>query len=255
MTVSGFPRISHSPTGLPPTGFASAMTSPTRTGFLLRRTKTISTYDPTPSLFKGNLNDAIEEALAEVPDIKLNGVRVWYSSFTSVDWMHDAIKESSRLWRLRSRKSFRGSVQSALDRSIDWITVTIVGCLTALMAFFIIRLEQWLFDSKEGRCLDGWWLAERFCLRWQTWAELFDSQSKQESDGWGDLGIEYIAYTIIAVRLLFSTNQLTHCFILQLFLAWISCMLTLRLTASPSFLSDKESGVLGPRLCVYGRVA
>jgi len=226
--IAGLPRLTDPPSDLPSAGFASAMHSPTfAPGILMRRSKTISTYDPAPSVFMGS--EALATVLDEVPDTKLNGIRVWYSSFTSVDWMHDSIKESARLWRLRSRKSFRRSVRSALDRTIDWITVTIVGFLTALAAFFIVRLEQLLFDSKEGHCLDGWWLAERFCTRWQTWVETFESRNGQDSGKLEDFGIEYIVYTIMA-----------------LLLAWISCLLTIYLTASPSFVSDKDSGVLGP---------
>lgn len=41
--------------------------------------------------------------------------------------------------------------------------MSIVGFLTAIIAFGIVRLEQWLFDIKEGRCLDGWHKAKRFC--------------------------------------------------------------------------------------------
>lgn len=38
-----------------------------------------------------------------------------------------------------------------------------MGFLTAIVAFGIIRLEQWLFDIKGGYCKDGWYKAERFC--------------------------------------------------------------------------------------------
>lgn len=38
-----------------------------------------------------------------------------------------------------------------------------MGFLTAILAFGIVRLEQWLFDIKEGFCKDGWYKAKRFC--------------------------------------------------------------------------------------------
>ena len=188
--------LSHS---VPPTPVRTPATHEHTSGIRFRRTKTISTYDPplTALYHSDNLRD--------IPDTKWNGIRVWYSSFSSVDWLHDAIKESSRLWQLRSRRSLRGRVRSALDRSVDWVTVTIVGFLTALIAFFIVRSEQWLFDLKEGRCLDAWWYAKRFCKNWQTWTEAL-GQTNDNSNGWL-LGnswwgiVEFTVYATAAVSL------------------------------------------------------
>ena len=42
-------------------------------------------------------------------------------------------------------------------------TVTIIGFLTAIIAFIIVRSEQWLFDIKEGYCTTSIWKAKRFC--------------------------------------------------------------------------------------------
>ncbi|KAI5123892.1 hypothetical protein M0805_005708 [Coniferiporia weirii] len=205
--------------------------SPVHRGTIFRRTKTMSTYDPPPSAFTDDSDDYFQSST--FLDTKLNGVRVWYSSFTSVDWLHDAIKESSRLFRLRSRKSLRGRFLSNLDRSIEWITVTIVGFLTAVVAFIIVRSEQWLFDLKEGRCLGGWWNARRFCSDWQDWSDAFKSDvNGGDTDKWfgsGSWAVEYIIYTVIA-----------------LCLATVSSLLTIHLSASPSFTSNKDSGVLGP---------
>lgn len=161
-------------------------------------------------------------------DARTNGIRVWYSSFTSIDWLHDAIKDSTRQYRLRRHKSKRGRIFRQLDRSIGWIVVTIVGFLTAVVAFMIIRSEQWLFDLKYGYCKDGVFKALRFCCHvqdevsgtllplfanvileetcpeWKTWAEFFAPMTKGQG-GWLWLEaeiIEYLAYAVIAVRLL-----------------------------------------------------
>lgn len=132
--------------------------------------------------------------------------------------------------RLRKRRSLRGRMANAVDRSIGWVVVTIVGFLTAILAFVIVRLEQWLFDIKEGYCNDGWWKAKRFCCpvlgaegagplvspypqlpfsinlsgetqmcgSWSTWSETFSpGSSKFPFEGWF---IEYMTYTFFAVR-------------------------------------------------------
>jgi chloride channel 3/4/5 len=158
----------------------------------------------------------------------VNGLRVWYASFTSVDWLHDAIKDSIRRGRLRRRghKSVRGKARLALDRSMGWVIVTIVGFLTALAAFFIVRSEQLLFDFKEGYCTTGWWKAHRFCCHalpgdivnghvalwqsaaedmecpaWRTWASALGPAAKKGGKyiGFEAEMIEYVAYACIAV--------------------------------------------------------
>ena len=190
---------------LPPIETASARSlsnppswSPAKERATLKRTQTISAYDAPKSAFEPDFGFLTE---SRISDTKLNGVRVWYSSFSSVDWLHDAIKESSRLWRLHSRKSTRGKILSAIDRSVDWVTVTIVGFLTAIAAFFIIRGEQFLFDLKEGYCLDGWWRARRFCNNWETWAGAFGVDANGNTVSTGPVAwlVEYISYTVIAV--------------------------------------------------------
>ena len=155
--------------------------------------------------------------------VKTNGIRVWYSSFTSIDWLHDAIKDSARRGALRRRRSRRGRIRRQLDRTIGWVAVTIIGVLTALIAFMIVRGEQWLFDIKEGYCTQGLWKAKRFCcptldddvlrlapafltLRveedcpaWRTWGEYFTPVADR-SDWLETEAIEYSMYTGIAVR-------------------------------------------------------
>ena len=160
---------------------------------VLSSKRPISSYDP--------FDNAAEQKDDLFNDTKLNGVRVWYSSFSSVDWLHDAIKDSTRLWRLRSRKSWRGRIRSLIDRSVDWITISIVGFFSAIVAFVIARSEQWLFGLKEGRCRSAWWKARRFCDDWQEWSELLKS-GPSDPFSWNTFGagaFEYVVYAAVAV--------------------------------------------------------
>jgi chloride channel 3/4/5 len=167
-------------------------------------TRPISTYDD-PVGSKDEIPDA---------DTKINGIRVWYSSFTSIDWLHDAIKDAARFSRLRKRKSLRSRLRLVFDKSLGWIIVTIVGFITAFVAFFVVRSEQLLFDLKEGHCTTSWWKAKRFCcpnatqlayqytsylepencVAWRTWSE-FSTGSRKENNH----AVEFISYAIIAV--------------------------------------------------------
>ncbi|KAH6910369.1 voltage-gated chloride channel [Coprinopsis sp. MPI-PUGE-AT-0042] len=212
----------------------------------LASARPISAYDA--PLAHNKDADGEDTLLASDQDAKINGIRVWYSSYTSIDWLHDAIKDSLRYSRLRKRKSVRAQVRLAFDKSQGWIIVTIVGFLTAVVAFMVVRSEQLLFDFKEGYCAEGWWKARRFCCpmvadgtltepdpcdAWRTWSEVFETQGNEQDF------VEYASYTTIA-----------------LMLALTSCLLTIYLTKSTTFNTRKESGVAGSqRLSSEGKDA
>ncbi|KAL9934114.1 hypothetical protein V8E36_007196 [Tilletia maclaganii] len=92
-----------------------------------------------------------------------NGIRTYYSSFQTVDWIHDAIKENSRLRRLRNIKGFRGTLRNTWDRFQGWLIATLTGFIIAVIAGGVIMFEAVLFDLKEGYCHRDWRLAKRFC--------------------------------------------------------------------------------------------
>ncbi|KIM69743.1 hypothetical protein SCLCIDRAFT_19531 [Scleroderma citrinum Foug A] len=181
-------------------------------------------------------------------NVRINGFRVWYSSFSSIDWIHDSIKDSVRFSRLRRGKSLRSRVRLAFDKSLGWIIVTIVGFLTAIVAFLVVRSEQWFFDSKYGYCTDGWWKARRFCCpvlddlqispyddgdcpHWRSWSNVIRSWIHSQPSPTSETDyVEYSASTCVAI-----------------ILATTSCLLTIYLTRSTSFLTRKESGVLSPQ--------
>lgn len=167
------------------------------------------------SAYDEPIDSKYPEASDEAIDAKINGVRVWYSSFSSIDWLHDAIKDSVRFSKLRRRKSVRARIRLAIDKSLGWLIVTIVGFITAIVAFLVVRSEQWLFDLKEGHCRTSLWKAKRFCCPQLDETTLFlpDLPSESECPAWepwsetlswraGDKGedlIEYVSYAVVAV--------------------------------------------------------
>ncbi len=223
-------RVRH---GLPPLpdlrlpGRARSVTnSPTQLygtidrSFIFRTQRPISAYDASfpPSDGQRGGHDLDTEVV-----VGANGIRVWYSSFSSIDWLHDAIKDSMRLYRLRRHKSVRGRMRIAGDRLMGWIIVTIVGFLTAVAAFLIVRSEQWLFDIKYGYCTAGWWKARRFCCpialevrtfalgasretckAWVTWGDAFTGTGSSELFR---LLVGRTTYSLSAVR---QNNSFPH---------------------------------------------
>lgn len=206
----GLPDIP--PITLPGRNALSDPTSPTHTPSIFRETYSRLTQRPISAY------DAPHKGEVEVDtSTKINGIRVWYSSFSSIDWLHDAIKDSARYSRLRKRKSLRARIRLAMDRSLGWIVVTIVGFLTAIVAFLVVRAEQLMFDLKEGYCVDKWTKAKRFCCpqldetviflpdisteegcpAWRTWSSAFHFEEGEH----GEEAVEYVSYAIVAVRL------------------------------------------------------
>ncbi|GAA6001698.1 hypothetical protein JCM10207_002272 [Rhodosporidiobolus poonsookiae] len=97
-----------------------------------------------------------------------NGVRSWYDNYHTIDWIHDAIKHSLRLRRLRARKhtdGLRGRLANLWDGAQGWLLVSLIGFCTACVAYCVVSSEMVLFDLKEGYCTKGWTIAKRFCCR------------------------------------------------------------------------------------------
>ncbi|KAG1802616.1 chloride channel [Suillus plorans] len=217
-----------------PSAFSSTFTQSTHHRRISQQ-RSISAYD-------APLVNADADAAETDIDVRTNGFRVWYSSFTSIDWLHDSIKDSVRFARLRRGKSIRSRVRLVFDKSLGWIIVTVVGFLTAVVAFLVVRAEQWLFDVKQGYCKTALWRARHFCCplpdeygsldghcpAWRTWSDVFASWTGSRLEG-EDSVVQYLALTVIAIVL-----------------ASTSSLLTINLTASTSFVTRKEFGVLSP---------
>lgn len=65
-------------------------------GLDLRRSRPTSFFGTlrrrAPTAYDGPTNiDAVQEG-GEDEGARINGIRVWYSSFTSIDWLHDAVR-------------------------------------------------------------------------------------------------------------------------------------------------------------------
>lgn len=181
-----------------------------------------------------------------------NGVRSWYDNYHTIDWIHDAIKNSIRMRRLRQLKrtqGLRGQIANAVDGSLGWILVSVVGFCTACIAFAITRSEMWLFDLKEGYCAADWRTAKRFCCpadfecaSWRTWEQVWD-----ERTGEGEAAglLIYVAFAVrpVSPRLLTAstTAMLTRTCPAQLAFSFLSAFLTITFTASTSIYSAKDS--------------
>lgn len=154
----------------------------------------------TNALSSGRRQD--EAGLAESRASFFTDERVWYDQFTSTDWVHDSIADAFRVRDLRSRKDLRGRVYAWFDGAQGWILVAIIGCITAIIAFFVNVTETTVFDIKEGYCRENWYFSKRKCCfgekecpQWKTWGDQMRVTGVEKK--WAD----FLAYVFFVVLL------------------------------------------------------
>ncbi|GKT44834.1 H(+)/Cl(-) exchange transporter 4 [Colletotrichum spaethianum] len=138
-----------------------------------------------------------DQALGQSPPL---GDRLPYNDYTTIDWLRDLTKDSSRARRLYARPGIRGQLSRWFDQSQGWIAAAIIGALTALVAFVVDVSVATVSDWKEGYCkknafLDRgrccWDVAETdVCDAWNPWVD-----ERQE----GGYFASYAVYVLFAL--------------------------------------------------------
>ncbi|KAJ1733871.1 hypothetical protein LPJ61_001352 [Coemansia biformis] len=109
---------------------------------------------------------------------KGKGVRAWYTSYTTIDWLHDDIREQARLRALRAIGGTKGWwINNVWDPVQGWLLVVLVGLLCGLFAGFISEWTELLAGWKTGYCRADWRLSKPICCRlsaaecefWRPW--------------------------------------------------------------------------------------
>nr|CAG8467343.1 7678_t:CDS:10 [Entrophospora candida] len=130
------------------------------------------------------------------------GIRVWYDDYTTIDWIHDYIKERVRVRKLYSRKGFSGWVIKSWDGLQGWILVFLIGVVVACVAGIVDVTAEWGSDLKDGYCSNGITLKKQFCCEnqkpescaeWVEWSSAFKMEDPEKS-AW----FNYFAYVFIA---------------------------------------------------------
>lgn len=102
-----------------------------------------------------------------------NGLRVWYSDYTTIDWIHDITKDRLRVRRLRAlRHTWFGWIRNGFDAIQGrfvfhraWILVFIIGVSTGTIAAGIEKTSNLLFDFRSGYCSRDLSLDLDFCCK------------------------------------------------------------------------------------------
>ncbi|KAK9484994.1 chloride channel [Lipomyces starkeyi] len=159
-----------------------------------------------------NNTAATVESTAAVPaDVSK---RLWYDDFTTIDWVHEFIKESFRVKRLRDLPGLRGRLIRARDASQGWILISVIGSTVACIAYLIDGAEQRVFDWRSGYCATNWFLPKHDCCvdsgdtcpAWLEWKFALRGSALAEYALYIVLSV---ALALIAVLLTLTTGSTT----------------------------------------------
>lgn len=126
------------------TSETTALLSPSAANLRQRRD------DEVESLLSSHLSKE-ERALHSSPV----GERLPYNDYTTIDWLHELVKDSVRLRHLHSTYSHdgvRGRVVKWWDKAQGWVAAALIGVLTACVAFVVDVAVSLIADWKEGYC-------------------------------------------------------------------------------------------------------
>ncbi|POS72600.1 hypothetical protein DHEL01_v209003 [Diaporthe helianthi] len=106
---------------------------------------------------------------------KAIGERLPYNDYTTIDWLHDLVKDRARHKALHrpGHRAYRPKLW--WDAAQGWAAAFIIGVLTAAVAFLVDVSVASVADWKEGRCAGpggGWWLNRERCGAdaWVPWS-------------------------------------------------------------------------------------
>lgn len=94
------------------------------------------------------------------------GERLPYNDYTTIDWLHDLVKDSFRYRSVHDRKGLRYSFLSAWDSCQGWVAAALIGTLTACVAFVVDIGVATVSDWKTGYCTSNFLASrEQCCLK------------------------------------------------------------------------------------------
>ncbi|ODV92340.1 hypothetical protein CANCADRAFT_30518 [Tortispora caseinolytica NRRL Y-17796] len=131
----------------------------------------------------------------------------WYDNFTTIDWLHDAIKDSYRRYFLSAIPGIRGRLYRAWDAAQGWIVIVVVGILFASIVYIIDISEPTLNGWKTGLCISEEHSifsdfesccnmagpSHKKCTTWLSWSELLSTTKAEGSV------LDFAVYTLLSL--------------------------------------------------------
>ncbi|KAL9091212.1 MAG: hypothetical protein Q9159_001507 [Coniocarpon cinnabarinum] len=93
------------------------------------------------------------------------GERMEYNDYTTVDWLHDLVRDSYRHRYAHSGKGIRGRLVAYFDSASGWIAAIIMGVMTAFVGLAVDNAEATFSDWKFGACRRNPLLSRASCCQ------------------------------------------------------------------------------------------
>lgn len=123
-----------------------------------RRLASVARQDEVESILSSYLSK--EEQLLGESSV---GERLAYNDYTTIDWLHDLVKDSFRYRSIHSQVGLRYNFYSWFDSCQGWIAAAAIGTLTACVAFLVDIAVATVSDWKTGYCKNNVFSSKDIC--------------------------------------------------------------------------------------------
>ncbi|CAN9087068.1 unnamed protein product [Alternaria alternata] len=129
------------------------------------------------------------------------GERLPYNDYTTIDWLHDLVKDSYRFRHIQSRRGIRYKALALFDACSGWIAVIIIGTLTACVAFLVDIAVATVSDWKVGYCSGHAFRNREACCSQRKARALFRTSNVEECENWHEWTDDYASGFAIYVAM------------------------------------------------------
>ncbi|KAL6708451.1 hypothetical protein ACN47E_002714 [Coniothyrium glycines] len=120
------------------------------------------------------------------------GERLPYNDYTTIDWLHDLVKDSYRFRYIQSRRGLRYTLVSRFEACSGWIAVVLIGALTACVAFVVDVSVTTVADWKVGHCSGHPFRNREACCARETMSILLSQAPVAECKEWNSWTDDYM---------------------------------------------------------------
>ncbi|KAK5114877.1 hypothetical protein LTR62_002035 [Meristemomyces frigidus] len=128
-----------------------------------RRLSKLRQDEEASSIVKSHVS--VEEQ--KMADIAI-GERLPYNDYSTIDWLHDLVKDSYRHRYIHNRTGIRNRFLTLWDEASGWIAAALIGTLTACVAFLVDIAAATASDWKLGYCSRDPFLTREACCLGRT---------------------------------------------------------------------------------------
>ncbi|KAJ3253282.1 hypothetical protein HK103_000776 [Boothiomyces macroporosus] len=128
-----------------------------------------------PTLSVINVNNWPDNQV--INKVEEHGLRWKYDDYTTIDWIHDTIKDRIRQRKLKSLSGWKNKPQKLFDAAQAWLVLTIVGIVSGFTASLLDFTSALLETFRHGYCGSNIFSSKDLCCTgkvcsWVSWSDI-----------------------------------------------------------------------------------